>query len=158
MAEPLVIPDASVILKWVLPSADERDADRALALRDAIASGRVRALAPDLWLYEVGNTLARRLPEQVGRLLDVLLRFGLPSAPPSRRWRSQALDLTQRYGVTFYDAAYHAHAILERGVFVTADERYFQQARKANFIARLAEWGPAAQSAAASGKFSAQQE
>lgn len=158
MAEPLVIPDASVILKWVLPLADERDADRALALRDAIASGSVRALVPDLWLYEVGNTLARRLPEQVGRLLEVLLRFGLPRAPPSHRWRSQALDLTQRYGVTFYDAAYHAHAILEQGVFVTADERYFQQAHKANFILRLAEWGPAAQSAASSGKFSAQQE
>ena len=49
MAEPLVIPDASVILKWVLPSADEADADRALALRDAIASGVIHALAPDLW-------------------------------------------------------------------------------------------------------------
>ena len=42
--------------------------------------------------------------------------------------------------MAFYDAAYHAHAILERGVFVTADERYFRQAREARCIARLADW------------------
>ena len=118
MAEALVIPDASVILKWVLPSADEADMGRAMALRDAIASGNLQALVPELWLYEVGNTLARRLPSQADQLLDSLLRFNLPSAAPSYRWFSQVLGLTRRYGVTFYDAAYHAHAILERGVFV----------------------------------------
>lgn len=142
MAEALVIPDASVILKWVLPPADEADTDRALALRDAIGSGNVQALVPDLWLYEIGNTLARRLPSRADRLVASLLHFNLPSPPPSGRWLRQAVDLTRRYGVTFYDAAYHAHAILERGVFVTADEHYFQQAQEARFIARLAEWAP----------------
>ena len=39
MARAMVIPDASVILKWVLPPADEADVTRALALRDAIAAG-----------------------------------------------------------------------------------------------------------------------
>ena len=51
MAATVVVPDASVILKWVLPSADEPDTERALALRDAIAVGDVRALAPELWVY-----------------------------------------------------------------------------------------------------------
>ena len=158
MAEALVIPDASVILKWVLPSADEADMGRAMALRDAIASGSLQALVPELWLYEVGNTLARRLPSQADRLLDSLLRFNLPSAAPSHRWFSQVLGLTRRYGVTFYDAAYHAHAILERGVFVTADERYFRQAREARFIVRLADWDPAPQNASSSGNLSTQQD
>ena len=141
MASALVVPDASVILKWVLPPADEADVARALSLRDAIVAGDVQALVPELWLYEVGNTLARRLPNQVDRLLGSLQRFNLPLASPSRRWLRQVLDLTRRHGVAFYDAAYHAHAILERGVFVTADERYFQQAREAQCIVRLAEWG-----------------
>ena len=83
--------------------------------------------------------MARRLPGQAERLLASLLRFDLPTASPSRRWLNQALDLTQRYGVTFCDAAYHVHAILERGVFITADERYFRQAREARAIVRLAE-------------------
>ena len=30
----IVTPDASVLLKWVLPGGDEQDTDAALALRD----------------------------------------------------------------------------------------------------------------------------
>ena len=53
MAAPVVVPDASVILKWVLPSsADESDVVPALVLRDA-AAGEIRALAPELWIYEL---------------------------------------------------------------------------------------------------------
>ena len=63
MAQRLVVPDASVILKWVLPSKDEPNLGQALELRDSIADGRVRAIVPSLWFYEVGNTLARRRPE-----------------------------------------------------------------------------------------------
>ena len=35
-------------------------------------------------------------------------------------WLKKALALTREYGVTFYDAAYHALALTERGVFLTA--------------------------------------
>ena len=140
MAARLVVPDASVILKWVLPSAHEHDLGRALALRDAIAGGEVRAVVPDLWIYEVGNTLTRRKPGLAEPALDALLRFGLEVAPRSPEWLRHALDLTRRHDVTFYDAAYHAHAIAGRGVFVTADERYVRRAGGAGFVMRLSEW------------------
>ena len=140
MARRLVVPDASVILKWVLPSRDEANVVQALALRDSIADGRVRAVVPSLWLYEVANTLSRRQSERAGRSLDVLSRFDLESAPQSSRWLESALDLTHRYGVTFYDAAYHAHAIVGRGVFVTADERYVRRAGQAGFVMPLSGW------------------
>jgi len=116
--------DALVAAAWVLPPEEERDLAQAIALRDAIADGHVRAVVPSLWIHEVGNTLARRQPERAKRSLDALLRFNLASAPRSPRWLECALHLTQRYGVTFHDASYHAHAIVGRGVFVTADERY----------------------------------
>ena len=140
MTQRLVVPDASVILKWVLPSGDEPDLAQAIALRNSIADGRVRAIVPALWIYEVGNTLARRQPDRAERSLRTLLRFNLESAPQSPRWLESALDLTQRYGVTFYDASYHAHAIVRRGAFVTADERYVGRAGKAGFVMRLSEW------------------
>ena len=136
----LVVPDASVILKWVLPQATEPGARHALALRDAIATGSVRALVPALWIYEVGNLLARERPGDASRLLDVLIRFGLAEAPRSPAWLGCVLNLTKRYGVTFYDAAYHAHAIVERGVLVTADERYVDRAGAAGFVSRLSDW------------------
>jgi len=34
----VVVPDASVILKWVLPPVDESDVEQAIRLRDAIAN------------------------------------------------------------------------------------------------------------------------
>ena len=37
----IVVPDASVLLKWVLPDDDERDTDAALALRDEAANNAV---------------------------------------------------------------------------------------------------------------------
>ena len=144
MAALVVVPDASVILKWVLPSATEPDVRRALALRHAIATGSVRALVPSLWIYEVGNLLARERPGEASRLLGALKRFGLAEAPRSPAWFNCALTLTKRYGVTFYDAAYHAHAIVERGVLVTADMRYVDRANAAGFVVRLSEWGDGA--------------
>ena len=140
MIQRLVVPDASVILKWVLPSGNEADLGPALALRDSIVEGRVRAIVPALWFYEVGNTLARRQPDRAERSLDTLVRFDLESALQSPQWLESALDLTRRYGVTFYDASYHAHAIVQRGVFVTADERYVRRAEDAGFVMRLSEW------------------
>ena len=136
----VVIPDASVILKWVLPSENEADVEQSLALRDAIAVGHVQAIVPELWLYEVGNTLSRRHAAHAARALGVLLRFELESAPSSPEWLSLALDLTRKYGVAFYDAAYHAHAIGSGGVFVTADERYVRRAHAAGHVIRLSEW------------------
>ena len=140
MAQRLVVPDASVLLMWVLPSDDEPDLVQALALRDSIADGHVRAVVPSLWIYEVGNTLARRQPERAERSLDVLSRFDLEHSPRSPRWLESVLHLTQRYGVTFYDASYHAHAIVGRGIFVTADERYVERAGRAGFVMSLCEW------------------
>ncbi len=140
MVAPLVVPDASVILKWVLPPASEPDFELALALRDAIASGVVHARVPSLWIYEVGNMLARERPRDASQLLEPLLRFGLTSAPQSSKWLARTLDLTRHYGVAFYDAAYHAHAIIEQGLLITVDERYVAAAGDAGFVMRLSEW------------------
>lgn len=140
MARPIVVPDASVILKWVLPSDGEADAERALTLRDAIVQDQVQALVPSLWLYEVGNTLARRIPVQASRLLAALLKFGLPEAPLSDDWLTITLQLTERTGGTFYDAAYHAVALVHGGHFITADAKYLERAKPEGGIIFLADW------------------
>ncbi|MCY4342890.1 MAG: type II toxin-antitoxin system VapC family toxin [Gammaproteobacteria bacterium] len=141
MIEPqVVVPDASVILKWVLPPADESDVEQAIRLRDAIANGQARAVVPSLWIYELGNTLARRVPKSAEAILGALKRFDFNIGAESQNWMSQVLDLTRRYGVTFYDAAYHALAIIHQGVFVTADERYLRQAAEAGRVAHVRKW------------------
>jgi len=142
MAIRIVVPDASVVLKWVLPPADEPDAAKALALRSAIAEESVRAVLPSLWLYEVGNTVARRFPAQAERWIGALMRFQLEEEHPSPSWLRSVLHLTDEYGVAFYDAAYHAVAMVHRGVLVTADRRYFDRAEGAGAVTLLSDWSP----------------
>ena len=139
---PLLVPDASVLLKWVLPSDDEPDAGRALLLRAAILTETVRAILPALWLYEAGNTIARRFPQQASDWLSALLKFGVEEAPPSQAWLMKTLELTSRYEVSFYDAAYHALALIHKGLFITADGRYADRVREAGSVVTLREWRP----------------
>lgn len=140
-AAPLIVtPDASVLLKWVLPADDEQDTDVALALRDEAAAGTLDLVVPQLWIYEVGNTLARRFPDDADELLASLADFGLTEAKLDARWRARAVSLSVRYGVAFYDAAYHAVALGLQGVFVTADERYVRRAAGAGSVSSLRLW------------------
>jgi len=136
----IVVPDASVLLKWVLRAPDEPDTDKALALRQAAISGAVILVVPRLWLYEVGNILTRRFPAQAEPALEALLDFGLTEARRSPRWLRLAVSLARHHGVTFYDAAYHATALVRGGVFVTADERYVRCAGSAGGVALLRDW------------------
>ena len=90
----IVIPDASVLLKWVLPGDDEQDSEQALMLRDQALTGAVELLVPQLWIYEVGNTLARRFPDHAGDALASLTDFGFTEARLDKRWREQAISLS----------------------------------------------------------------
>ena len=136
----IVTPDASVLLKWVLPGDDEQDTDAALALRDEAVAGTLDLVVPQLWIYEVGNTLARRFPDDAEELLASLADFGLTEARLDSKWRIRAVSLSETYGVAFYDAAYHAVAIGLGGVFVTADEGYVRRVSRAGGISSLRLW------------------
>ena len=136
----IVTPDASVLLKWVLPGDDEQDTDVALELRDQAVAGTLDLVVPQLWIYELGNTLARRFPDDADELLASLADFGLAEARLDAKWRMRAVSLAVTYGVAFYDAAYHAVALNRGGVFVTADERYVRRASGAGGISTLRRW------------------
>ena len=89
----IVVPDASVLLKWVVAGDDEPYTGAALSLRDEAVSGTIELLVPQLWIYEVGNTLARRFPEQADELLASLVDFGMTEWRLDPGWRAQAVSL-----------------------------------------------------------------
>jgi len=136
----VVVPDASVLLKWVLPGPEEADREAALQLRDQAARGEVTLKVPSLWLYEVGNTLARRFPDEAATLLEVLVAFELEEGVTAEAWHHRAIDLVRDHQVTFYDAAYHALALLEDGIFVTADARYVRRVAAVGGVQLLHEY------------------
>jgi hypothetical protein len=107
--------------------------DSQLPRRVALA-GRMSAV--------VGNTIARRFPMHASDWLSALLKFGLEEAPPSHPWLAKTVELTRRFEVSFYDAAYHALALLHNGLFVTADTRYVNQVSETGSVMALTEWQP----------------
>ena len=133
----LLVPDASVVLKWVLPPGDEPHAEEARRLLADFVTGDVDLVVPSLWYFEVGNAVARRLPAHAARILEALRGLSLPQAEPNSEWEATALDLVATYGVTFYDAVYHALAIQQAGTLVSGDGKYRKRVKGAGSLAAL---------------------
>ncbi len=136
----LIVPDASVLLKWVLPGEREPHVTEALEIRDAFVAGKIRLLVPALWFFEVGNMLGLYHPATAEERLSALVDAGIPEAALDREWQSVTLNLVNKHRVTFYDASYHALAIVNRGVFVTADAKYQRKLGSDPAVRILPDW------------------
>ena len=136
----IVVPDASVILKWVLPDADEHHLENALRIRHLSIQGQLTLIVPSLWFYEAGNIISRKHPKQSKEFLEAALEFGLREVHWNKPWLDRCLSLVQRYEVTFYDAAYHSLAIVEDGIFVTADEQYVKKTKAIGAVKSIRDW------------------
>jgi predicted nucleic acid-binding protein len=88
----------------------------------------------------VGTVLGTQEAQLAPRLLAILVEYRFEEIEgPALSQR--ALNLVTRLKkVTFYDAAYHAVALLRDGTFVTADDAYVRRARRVGHVVRLREW------------------
>ena len=140
----VVVPDASVLLKWILRSDDEPDADRAMALKTAWLDDACELVVPTLWVFEIGNVVGLKQPAAAASLLQAMLDLGIREEAP-HEYSAAILSLMREYKVTFYDAAYHALAIRHRGTMLTADGAYVKKAARAGHVRLLNDWrAPAA--------------
>jgi predicted nucleic acid-binding protein len=134
----LLVPDASVIVKWTLAAGAEPAAKRALGVLAQWQAGEVDLVAPSAWRYEVANVLARKAPRNAADLLEGLLALELPTVDLDTSLLGEALDIALRFaGASVYDAAYHALALGVGGTFITADEAYFRHTRRLGGIELL---------------------
>jgi len=129
----MIVADASVILKWVLPG--EAGEEKAASLRAQHVAGARRIAVPVLLFYEVANTLAltERLPADAAR--EALLAIAgsqLVSYSPSVEDLQRAAELARQCRITAYDAAYIALAEALQCDFVTADARLANKVRGAD--------------------------
>ena len=135
-----LVPDASVVLKWVLRE-EGKDAESALSVFRDFADGLLDIVTHHLWLYEVANVLVLKadLKESL-RSLDFLLDQDFRVIELSRQTTHLTCKMALDFGVTYYDASYHALAIQERAQFITADERYYRKARTHGSILLLKDY------------------
>ena len=135
----VAVVDASVILKWVLEQ-NEEDLEHARAIQRAAVQGKLRILVPPLWRFEVGNTLVRKVPDHAETWLHLCETSGLEEMSVTDEVQAKTVELCRKHGVTFYDASYHALALVSKGTFVTADERYVAKAKLSGSVVHLSEF------------------
>ena len=138
----IVVPDASVILKWVLEEGEGKDLPKALELQRAFVAESIDLQVPTLWRYEVGNILGLKQPELASELMRALLDYEFQEVELTRDYCLAVLKLMREIkGVTFYDSCYHALALQTKGVYVTADKEYVKRAERKGHITLLSDWG-----------------
>ena len=123
----ILVPDASVLLKWALKGPEENDSIAATNLFEHWMEGKVEIVLPRLWAYEVGNVLGLRNPSRAEELMDIFLGYGFHEVDLSTTVCRKTYTLTRQCRVSFYDAIYHAVALLHNGTLITADEAYHRQ-------------------------------
>lgn len=115
-------------------------AREARQIRDGYLDGAHELLVPTLWLFEVGNILSIKLPRQAASQLELLCDLALSEYAPAGDWRALVLSLVHEHRVTFYDASYHATAMLAGGHLVSADSRYLRKVGQLGHTLFLGDW------------------
>lgn len=133
--------DASVVLKWLLEDpAREPDTDKAQAIVESVARGRLKALQPVHWLVEVAAVCARLAPLTAIRDVGMLAALALPTTDDPhvmQRATSLAIETKQH----LFETLYHAVALENDDAWLlTSDERYYEKAKRYGRIATLRDW------------------
>lgn len=132
--------DSSVFNKLYL---DEVDRDKALQLFVKAAAGEVMLFAPDLLYLEVVNT-AQRSGVPIDSVVDLLeaQHYLLQMRAVSDDERKKALQIIahghDKSGYpSIYDALFHAMALCNSAVLVTADKRHYAKTQALGSICLL---------------------
>lgn len=132
--------DASVAVKWILgDQPGETDADRASALLGAIARRTVSVVQPVHWVAEVTGVVTRLKPNRAIAAI-ALLTHARFATTASRAVYRRAADISAALNHHLFDTLYHAVALEEGAVLVTADEAYLGKAGHLGSIVSLADF------------------
>ncbi|MEM1636038.1 MAG: type II toxin-antitoxin system VapC family toxin, partial [Thermosphaera sp.] len=118
--------------------------EKALIIRDRYVNGEIELIAPDLLYYEVANAL-RYNPrfgiEEVKSALKALEDLSIITYDFEGELREKAVELAYRFGITIYDAAYVALAVIRDASLYTANKEVAAKAQLTN-VKYLSEIAP----------------
>lgn len=134
--------DSSVFNKLYL---DEADRDKAQQLFIQAAEGDVMLLAPDLLYLEVVNT-AQHCGVPIESVVDLLeaQQYLLDMRAVTDEERKQAIKIIANGHAksgypSIYDALFHAMALCNNAIFITADKRHYAKTQSLGSIGLLSE-------------------
>lgn len=127
----MIVVDASVAVKWLLPEQWDQEAKKLLAEDD-------RLIAPDFAALEVHGAILRRfrenaLSEQVVRetceIWRGMLADGLVTLQPDADFLDRAFELSIKARHPLTDCLYLALAEQMRATLITADRKFYERGR-----------------------------
>lgn len=104
----LVVPDSSVMVKWLNSDKEQYLEESSKLLMNAI-EGKVDLLVPELAKYEVGNVLltSKKLtPKEANISLETLYNLPITFITETPNLSKQAFELAYNNKLTYYDAAF----------------------------------------------------
>jgi predicted nucleic acid-binding protein len=123
-----LVVDASVAVKWMIPSPRERLVPESIALHERFVRNEIEIAVPDLFWPEIGNVLWKSI--RTGLISEKDATVALSSlgsesllTVPSVPLISEALKIAVQYQRTVYDCMYVALAQQTRCALITADEK-----------------------------------
>lgn len=124
----LVVVDASVAAKWLLPEGREALVSEALALLGEYDREEVRFVVPDLFYVETASAIwkavrAGRVSRAFGDQALVLLTQRGFATVSSIKLLDIAFQIATAHGQSLYDSLYVALAVQTNSQLITADER-----------------------------------
>ena len=139
-AQAKVVPDASVILKWLFKAPKEDNTEQALLLLNEWVDDRINLIVPALWCFEVGNIIGLKNAGLAGETMALLLDYQLEEQAMTANICRLIFSIMDQCKVTFYDAAYHAVALTHSAILITADEAYVGKASHLGQVMLLKDW------------------
>jgi predicted nucleic acid-binding protein len=120
--------DASVALKWSVPSVSEPLSSESLQLLQRYVNGEVDFIVPDIFWAEIGNVLwkgyrQRRWSRTGAERIAADMQSRNFFTVPSLILMNDALKIAFTYDRAVYDCLYVALAIQFKSQMITADER-----------------------------------
>jgi predicted nucleic acid-binding protein len=120
--------DASVAVKWAVPSSNEPLTDESLRLFKRYRDGELDFVVPDIFWAELGNVLwrgARRGRWSRTDAENAVFDFAQSefTTVSSQALLSEALKIAFVYDQSLYDCLYAALAVQAQSDLITADER-----------------------------------
>ena len=140
-----VVVDASVAVKWLFPEpAREPGVDKAAELLRAVKDSRVELVQPPHWLAELVAVTTRLRPSIATEAIDLLVAMEITVAADAAVYK-RASRIAAQLNHHVFDTLYHAVALEQDAVLVTADDRYLRKAEALGSIVSLRMWQAPAQ-------------
>ena len=123
----------------IKPFLEEEGADKVEILFQLKENFQISLLMPEIFRYEFLNTIGRLKGKKAAmEAYDLLTQKQVSIVPLSTDIELIALSLVDKYEkISFYDATFHALAMLYKVDFITSDKKYFELTKKEGNIQLL---------------------